>query len=76
MKHEHKKTTKNRTGCGDQNLYLKLENQTEVDIAKATKIFTGGPPPQMCRKALPDSDMELTVMINEILPPKITSYFS
>lgn len=69
-------TTKNRTRCGDQKLYLKPENQTEVDIAKATKIVTGGPPPQMCKKELPGSEMELTVMINEILPPKITSHFS
>lgn len=66
----------NRTQCGDQNLYLNLENQTEADIAKATKIVTRGSPPQVCRKALPGSDRELTVMINEILPPKITSYFS
>lgn len=30
----------------------------------------------MCRKGLSGSDMGLTVMINEKLPPKITSYFA
>lgn len=61
------------TGPGCQNLYLK---QVEVNTAKATTIVTGCCPPPMCGKGLPECGMGLTVMMNEILPPKIMNYFT
>lgn len=45
------------------NLYLALENQAEVSIAKATNIVSGCSPPHMSkqRKGLPNSDTTLTL---------------
>lgn len=45
------------------NLYLALENQAEVSIAKATNIVSGCSSPHMSkqRKGLPNSDTTLTL---------------